>query len=271
MNRLSMNELTTLRWSFEQDVLFYREAGYEAIGVWRQKLTDFGEERGIELLADSGLAVSNMQWVGGFTGIDGRTYEESLDDACRAVFLASAIQAGVLTVYTGGRNNHTQRHANRLIRDAIDRMLPIAESQNVTLALEPVHPTCAAEWSVLSSLEETLELLASYGSHHLKLVYDTYHFPMRLGGTGILADLAPSIAIVHLGDLAEPHSIDQQRCALGNGKVPLEEIIGTLVEAGYSGDFDVKLIGAASGPQQYTELLGCSRLAFEESLAASGT
>lgn len=270
MNRLSMSELTTLRWSFDEDVLFYREAGYEAIGIWRQKLTDYGEERGIELLADSGLSVSNMQWAGGFTGIDGRTYDESLEDACRAVCLASALQAGVLTVYTGGRNNHTQRHAGRLIHDAIDQLLPIAESQGVTLALEPVHPTCAAEWSVLSSLEETLELLGAYGSHHLKLVYDTYHFPMRVGATGVLADLAPSIAIVHLGDLSEPHSIDQQRCELGGGKVPLGEIIGTLVDAGYSGDFDVKLIGAASGPDQYSDLLRSSRQAFQESPAAIG-
>ena len=67
MPRLSMNEMTTFRWSFEEDVQRYREAGYPAIGVWRQKLADFGEERGIELLRDSGLAVSNLMWAGGLS------------------------------------------------------------------------------------------------------------------------------------------------------------------------------------------------------------
>src|SRR4051794_35720367 len=80
MTRLSMNELTTFRWSFEQDVAQYLAAGFGAIGVWRQKLSDYGEEKGIELLAESGLQVSNLLWAGGFTGSDGRTFRESIED-----------------------------------------------------------------------------------------------------------------------------------------------------------------------------------------------
>ena len=51
---LSMNEMTTYRWSFEEDVQHYSAAGIEAIGVWRQKLADYGEEKGIELLSETG-------------------------------------------------------------------------------------------------------------------------------------------------------------------------------------------------------------------------
>ena len=46
MPRLSMNEMTTFRWSFEEDVQHYREAGYPAIGVWRQKLADLAKSAG---------------------------------------------------------------------------------------------------------------------------------------------------------------------------------------------------------------------------------
>ena len=74
MPRLSINEITTYRWSFEDDVARYAAAGIPAIGVWRQKLSDYGEEKGVELLADSPLAVSNLLWAGGFTGSDGRSY-----------------------------------------------------------------------------------------------------------------------------------------------------------------------------------------------------
>ena len=84
MAGLSVNEMTTYRWSFEEDVTRYRDAGIEAIGVWRQKLADFGEERGLELLAHSGLKVSNLLWAGGFTGSDGHSYQEGLADAREA-------------------------------------------------------------------------------------------------------------------------------------------------------------------------------------------
>ena len=52
MLRLSMNELTTFRWSFEEDVHNYAAADINAIGVWRQKLSDYGEEKCIELLSE---------------------------------------------------------------------------------------------------------------------------------------------------------------------------------------------------------------------------
>ena len=43
---LSMNETTTFRWSFEEDVAEYAAAGIPAIGVWRQKLSDCGQAKG---------------------------------------------------------------------------------------------------------------------------------------------------------------------------------------------------------------------------------
>src|SRR4029079_19126645 len=85
MPLVSVNELTTYRWTFDEDVAQYRAAGFTAIGVWRQKLCDFGEEKGVELLADSGLAVSNLLWAGGFTGSDRRSVCDSIEDDDEAV------------------------------------------------------------------------------------------------------------------------------------------------------------------------------------------
>ena len=55
MLRLAMNELTTYRWSFEEDIRYYKAAGFEGIGIWRSKLSDCGEEDGIRKLRASGL------------------------------------------------------------------------------------------------------------------------------------------------------------------------------------------------------------------------
>ena len=96
-----MNETTTFRWSFEEDVAHYAAAGIPAIGVWRQKLSDCGHDRGIELLRDSGLKVSHLLWAGGFTGSDGRSYRESVEDAAEAIRTAAALSTHCLVVYSG--------------------------------------------------------------------------------------------------------------------------------------------------------------------------
>ena len=65
MLQLSMNELTTMRWSFEKDVHEYAAAGFDGIGIWREKLSDVGEETAVELLHAANLRCSNLLWAGG--------------------------------------------------------------------------------------------------------------------------------------------------------------------------------------------------------------
>ncbi|MEX2317585.1 MAG: sugar phosphate isomerase/epimerase [Pirellulales bacterium] len=271
MTLLSMNEITTYRWSLEEDIEHYQEAGYRAIGLWRQKLADSGEDRAIDLLAESGLAVSNLLWAGGFTGSDGRTLEESLDDARDAMRLAAALRAGCLVVYSGGRNNHTFRHAGRLLRTALDELLPLAEMVEVPLAIQPMHAACAAEWTFLTELAPVLELIETTESPWLKLALDTYHFPFGDSQRRLLVRAAPHVGIVHLGDRRQPPSVDHERCPLGCGQLPLGEIVGTLQYGGYTGAFDVKLMGQEIESSDYWTLLEHSQTAFAELAGASAT
>ena len=126
MAGLAVNELTTYRWSFEEDVAGYKAAGFEAIGVWRQKLADFGERRGIELIREAGLHVSSVLWAGGFTGSDGHSYQESIDDALDAIRLTAALDADCLVIYSGGRNGHTERCSPAPCETCCRRPKPIA-------------------------------------------------------------------------------------------------------------------------------------------------
>lgn len=263
MARLSMNEMTTYRWPFEVDVVRYSEAGIRAIGVWRQKLTDFGESEGIDLLAERGMSVSNLLWAGGFTGSDGRTYRDSLEDGEDAVRLAAAMQAGCLVVYPGGRNGHTYNHCRRLVRGALAELIPLAADLDVTLAVEPMHWGCASEWTFLTDLDETLDLIDGLASRHLQLVFDTYHLGQDLDVLERIPDIVDRIAVVHLGDSRSAPIGEQNRCRLGHGNVPLGAIVDSLLRAGYDGDFDVELIGEDIEAAAYSELVAHSMRAFE--------
>jgi len=269
---LSMNEVTTYRWSFEQDVSRYEAAGYDGIGVWRQKLADYGEGRGIDRLAKSSLKVTNLLWAGGFTGSDGRSLQESVDDAAHAVRLAAAMEAGCLIVYPGGRNNHILRHAERLLTTAMESLLDLAEAADVTLAIEPMHPACATEWTFLTDMESTIQFIDRFNTPRLKLVLDTYHFGLDPVVRQNLAEIVPYTAMVHLGDRPDGATVDHQRCLLGCGVVPLEQIVRDLQVAGYEGDFDVELFGQDIEWCDYGQLLEGSRRQFNHmvSLVSQG-
>ncbi|REK12407.1 MAG: sugar phosphate isomerase/epimerase [Planctomycetota bacterium] len=264
MAGLSINEMTTYRWSFEEDLKHYKEAGIDAVGVWRQKMADCGEERALSLLHQSGLRVSNVLWAGGFTGSDGHTYEESVADARDAIALSSSLEAGCLVVYSGGRNGHTQNHARRLFASALRDLLPVAEDLGVVLAIEPMHPGCADEWTFLTGLDETLDLIEGLGSSQLKLVFDTYQLGHESGILDRIGDLARHTAIVHLGDASAPPEHEQNRCSLGEGNLPLGDMVAAIQKAGYDGYYDVELMGEAVECIDYCELLERSKCAFRQ-------
>jgi sugar phosphate isomerase/epimerase len=262
MTLLSMNEMTTFRWSLDEDVENFQQAGYTGIGVWRHKLIDGDEDQAIHLISTSGLTVTNLSWAGGFTGSDGRSLAESIDDAVEALRLGAALQAGCLVIYAGGRNNHTYRHAGRLLRHALDELLPLAETLDVPLAIQPMHAACAADWTFLTDLESLVSLVGDYRSSALKIAYDTYHFPALATQRELLARLVPLLGIVHLGDRRQPPNDEHERCPLGSGRVPLREIVTVLQETGYRGSFDVKLLGSEIHQSNYWTLLEQSQLAF---------
>lgn len=263
MSLLSINEMTTYRWSFEDDVLNYRAAGIPAIGVWRQKLADFGDDKGIELLADSGLAVSNLLWAGGFTGSEGHSHAEGIRDAADAIRLARSLGAGTLVLYTGARNGHTLNHARKICIDALKKITPLAVECDVTLSVEPMRGACAAEWTFLSGIDDALSLLDAVDSPQLNLAFDTYHWGHDPHVLQRLPELAPRIGVVHLGDGLKPPDLEQDRHRLGQGTVPLREIIAALVDNGYEGYFDVELMGENFASADYHELLTHTKQAFE--------
>ena len=270
-NRFSINEWTTFRWSFDEAVYQYRQAGVSAIGVWRQKLTDFGEDKGRELLADSEMSVSSLLWAGGFTGSDGRNQRESLQDAREAIELAAFLEASCLVVYSGARGGHTLNHANRLFHQAIDTLLPLAEELSVTLAIKPMHSLCASGWTFLTDLERAAEWSRSYNHDRLKLVLDLYQWGFDPSFGDLLDSLVSELALVQLGDGRVPPDmtpgVEQSRCPLGAGEIPLAKYLGQLMAAGYGGYYELELMGEEIESLDYEPMIRQCIEAYQQWMA----
>ena len=255
MSKLSMNETTTYRWSLLDDVIAYREAGIEAIGVWRPKLSEFGEERGVELIEESGLVVSSLSWAGGFTGSNGQSFQDAIDDARDAVRIAGELRAKSLVVVSGARSGHTAKHARRLLVDALRILADLAAEQDVMLALQPMHPLFARNWTFLASLDETLDVLSQCDHPYLRMAFDVYHLWQEPRLPERIQEIAPLVATVQLNDWREPPRSDTDRCLLGDGEIPLSQITHALVEAGYDGYFDIEIWSEEIWNSDYSELL----------------
>lgn len=269
MNTVSINQLSTLRWSFEEDAEAYYRHGFSGIGIYRPKLEDFGLDRAIELLEEFKLNPTSLSWVGGFTGSDGRRYTDAVSDGLQAIREASQLGVESLVVLAGGRNNHIRNHARRTLCDALTEIMPAAEDHGVKLSIEPFHPGCGDEWSFVSDLRSTLEIIEIVDSPQLGIALDTYHLGLDQEVLAWLPDVIPYLHLVQLGDARHSPLGEMNRCLLGEGAVPLQHILRVLLEYNYSGPLEVELIGEDVETISYEEILEHTRCFLEQTASSA--
>lgn len=240
---IAISQLTTVRWNFEDDLECLREHGFSALAMWRPKLSDDGVRVTRTALERAGVRCSSLQWAGGFTGGDGRTFRESLADAEDAVREASLVGAPVLVLHSGCRGGHTRSHAGRLLGEALESLAPLARCEGVVLAIKPVHPAAACDCSFLTDLADTVDLVESFDDPVLRIALDLWQFGSRGDIEPLLSRLVPTVAIVQVADRSGPPTADVERLPPGYGGLPLDDLVSLLREAGYRGDFELDPVG----------------------------
>ena len=259
--RISVSQLSTLRWTFEQDVLRYANYGFGSLGVWRRKIEDFGEAEAIDLLYKHKMSVSSVHWAGGFTG-DGTSLKEAIEDAKSAIKLASRMEADCLILHPGARNGHTNSHAKRLLEIAMHELMPAAADYGVQLALEPMLCKAADRWTFLRRFDETLEFVDRFPSQYLGLVLDLFAISFD---TSVLNQIDQIVNRISLVQLADRKSVSPEtRISLGQGDAPVAQWLTCLQQCGYSGRYELEVHGQARNELEHFEVLDHAQVFFDQ-------
>lgn len=240
--KLSMNQSTTLRWSFEEDVVRYRLSGINVIGLWLPKLLEYGEERALDWLAENGLAVSTLSYAGGFTGAFGHNLSDVLIETRGLIELAGALRAESLVVVSGPVNNHITKHATRLVVESLKELADDAAENGVTLSLMPMRKAFSKKWTFLNTLDEALAVLDRVNHPSVRLAFDAYHLWPEKDLLRRLPELVSRIGVVQVSDAAPtPDRAEYDRVLPGEGVLPTAQILTGLIDAGYRGYVDYQI------------------------------
>jgi len=259
MLHVAISQLTTSRWELSEEISHLASHGIECLSLWRAKLSDLGPAAVAAMLANNGMRVSSLQWAGGFTGGDGRTFAECIEDAAEAIETAAVVGAPVLVVHSGCRGGHTRAHARRLLVQALKMLAPIAGAAGVTLAVKPMHEAAASGCSFLTRTVDALELIEDVADPAIRMAIDLWQFGDDPELPRMLPRLTAAAAVVQVADRAGPPTADLERMPVGHGSLPLESLVLALVEHGYAGDFEFDPIGETVAALGYDRVLAESR------------
>jgi len=263
MFEIAISQMTTSRWDLSVEVAQSARHGFDAISVWRPKVSDLGIGEAAAVIAAAGLRVSSVQWAGGFTGGDGRSFDESVADAVETIEMAEALGAPVVVVHSGCRAGHTRSHACRLLRQALDLLLGRARQAGVALAVKPMHPVAAEGCSFVGRLAEAVDLVEQFHDPAVRLALDLWHWADDSAARGLLPRLAALTAVLQVADRVGPPSPAADRLPAGHGRLPLADVVAELVAHGYRGDVEFDPVG------ETVEILGYDGLLAETRLVAT--
>src|ERR1041385_7878750 len=140
ISRLSLNQITTNRWSLAEALDGCLRAQLPAIGIWRHKIAEVGLAESRRLVHNAGLHVSSVCRGGMFPAATAEERAERIEDNRRAIDEAAELGADTLVLVCGAPPDRDIKAARRMVEDAIAALIPYARERKVTMAIEPLHP-----------------------------------------------------------------------------------------------------------------------------------
>jgi sugar phosphate isomerase/epimerase len=164
----------------------------------------------------------------------------------RAIDIAAHLQAQSIYMLTGGHGSFSWEEAAEIFCDAVAPCASRARAAGISLLIENAPPLYA-DLHIAHSLRDTVALAEMAG---IGVCIDIFSCWTEAGLKESIARAMPQCRLVQVSDYVYGDRSLPSRAVPGDGAIPLQQIIGWIVNAGYSGVFDLELLGPRISGQE---------------------
>jgi sugar phosphate isomerase/epimerase len=234
--RLSVDAMCTYSWIFDQDLQMWSSMGVRYAGLLASKLTD--PEGDMARLAAAGITASTLI-VEGFDLADPGSWEKTRSAQREALELMGR-HGGHSIYFTPGRTtgNRWSEDAERLA-EAVAPTVEYGRKLGVMVAIEPSLRTRV---SFINTLRDAIDVAEQTG---IGIVADFGNMWMERDFRETLARALPHITLIQICDMVIGESgcpAPGERVHIGAGELPLRRMMQDVLDAGYSGVFDLEVV-----------------------------
>ncbi len=169
----------------------------------------------------------------------------------QAIAMTAALGGKQIYLITGGRGRLDWESAAARFAALIAPCLPMATASGVALLVENAM-ALNVDIHMAHSLPDTIRLAETAG---IGLCLDLHACWMEGGLRDNIRRAMPLTGLVQVSDYVLGDRSTPCRAVPGDGVIPLDRLLGDVLEAGYQGLFDLELVGpriAAEGPYDAT-------------------
>ena len=255
--RLSVDAMCTFPWSFDQDLAAWASMGISHAGLLVFKLGDDADAR-MERLTAAGIRASTL--ITEQFDLAAPDTWEATRAAHRAAIDLVARHGGHSIYFTPGRTTGDRwREDLKRLGEAVAPTVAHARARGVLAAIEPSLRTSV---SFVNTLRDAIDVAEETG---IGVIADFGNMWMERDFRETLARAMPHVALVQIGDVVIGSSrrpAPGGRVHIGEGELPIRRMLQDVLDAGYTGVFDLEVV-----PADFSA--GCDEASLRRGVAAA--
>jgi sugar phosphate isomerase/epimerase len=239
--RLSLNALSTLDWSFDQDLDLWTEVGVHHAGLVGPKLRPDWAAAAARLRG-AGIRSSTVM-SSPFNLKAPETWDATRADIIEVLEMAVATQGDCAFISPGGATGAPWDDVLKLFAEAIAPCAAHARRLGVRLGFEP---TGMSEASFVNTLRDAVDVAEHTG---LAIAIDFTNIWKERDWPYVLKRAVSHLCLVQICDIRIASlPAFNTRVHMGEGSLQLGRLLSEVLEAGYRGLFDLEVPGAGRDP-----------------------
>lgn len=231
--RFSLNSICSMNQTLAEDLALWAELGIDNVGFITPKFDAFGWDAGRQAVLDAKLLVSSVS-----------CYRDAIPES---LVLTADFGADVLYVPAGSAGGRTWEDAAEAYCEDMAPLVKRAEELGVKLATEPTNPL-RSDVSFVHSFRDAVDLARMAG---IGIVVDFYSCWYERGLDELVPKNIDLVALVQICDYKLGTFDMPNRCAIGDGDIPVERLMRMVLDAGYEGVFDLEILGPRIDEEGY--------------------
>jgi sugar phosphate isomerase/epimerase len=231
--RISVNSICSMKQSLAEDLALWADLAIDNVGLISPKLEAVGWDTSRQAVFDAKVLVSSMS-----------AYRDGISESLP---FTSAVGCDVLYTVSGSFGTVPWEEAAEKFCEQMAPVVAEAEAHGVRLAVEPTNPL-RTDVSFVHTVRDAIYLARMAG---IGVVVDFYSAWYERDLDRLVGSNIDLVALVQIGDYKLGTYDIPNRCAIGDGDIPVERLLGMVLDAGYEGHFDLEILGPTIDAEGY--------------------
>lgn len=240
--RLSVNSVSSYQQPLSADIAMWKDLGVDHVALILPKILDIGWDAAGDMVRDAGLRVSTI-FGPTFRRLDADRslgwWDEDQRGTVDTIEFAASVGAASVYVCSGAAPTLTWDQAADAFCELVAPAVARGAELGVPLLLEPTNPL-RCDISFVFWQRDAMDLARRAGT---KVMLDLQSCWYERGLEQVVRTNMDLVGLTQISDYVIGTTETGNRVVPGDGDIPLERLLRMVVDAGFTGAFDLEVFG----------------------------